>query len=85
MAVGVDAEIERRIREAIAEDEHLGSLDVQLQVTRGVATLRGMVDSAMQRNLAEEAALAGGAREVINELEVSGEPIAGTARRRKGD
>ena len=35
-----------------------------------------------QRSLAEEAALTSGARAVTNELEVSGEPIAGTARRR---
>jgi osmotically-inducible protein OsmY len=82
MARGADKEIERRIREAIADEEHLGSLEIQLRVADGVVVLQGTVDSAMQRSLAEECAVAGGAREVINELEVSGEPIAGAARRR---
>jgi osmotically-inducible protein OsmY len=82
MAKQGDAKITERILAAMADDEHLGSLEIQLQVVDGLATLRGLVDSAMQRSLAEEAALAGGARGVTNELEVSGEPIAGTARRR---
>jgi osmotically-inducible protein OsmY len=82
MSKPADVEMARKIREAMVDDEHLGSLDIQLVVENGTALLRGTVDSAMQRSLAEEAAREGGAREVINELEVSGEPIAGTARRR---
>jgi osmotically-inducible protein OsmY len=83
MADAADREIEQRILEAMADDEHLGSLDIELELRDGVVTLRGMVDSAMQRTLAEEAARASGAREVVNELEVSGEPIAGAGRRRR--
>jgi osmotically-inducible protein OsmY len=83
MAEQADHEIEQRIREAMADEEHLGSLDIQLEVTDGIARLRGTVDSAMQRSLVEEAARLAGAREVVNELEISGEPIAGAARRRR--
>lgn len=83
MAEQADQGIEQRIRAAMADDEHLGTLEMQIQVTAGVAVLRGTVDSAMQRSLAEEAARVAGAIEVVNELEVSGEPIAGTARRRQ--
>jgi len=83
MAEQADHEIEQRIRAAMVEDEHLGTLEMQIQVTDGIALLRGTVDSAMQRSLAEEAARLAGARDVVNELEVSGEPIAGAARRRR--
>jgi osmotically-inducible protein OsmY len=83
MAEQADREIEERILAAMADDEHLGTLEIQIQVTGGSALLRGIVDSAMQRSLAEEAARDAGALEVINELEVSGEPIAGAARRRR--
>jgi osmotically-inducible protein OsmY len=83
MAATTDQEIEREIRATMAVDEHLGTLEIEIRVTEGVVVLRGTVDSAMQRSLAEEAARAAGVHDVVNELEVSGEPIAGTARRRQ--
>ena len=39
--------MEQRIRPAMADDEHLGTLEMQIEVNDGIAVLRGLVDSAM--------------------------------------
>jgi osmotically-inducible protein OsmY len=70
-----------RVLTALREDRHLDAERIAVGATGRVVSLRGSVDSAMQRSLAEETAWAAGATEVLNELEVTGEPVSRSARR----
>jgi osmotically-inducible protein OsmY len=70
-----------RVLTALREDRHLDAGRIAVGATGRVVSLRGSVDSAMQRSLAEETAWAAGATEVLNELEVTGEPVSRSARR----
>jgi len=70
-----------RVLTALREDRHLDAGRIAVEATGRVVSLQGSVDSAMQRSLAEETAWAAGATEVLNELEVTGEPVSRSARR----
>jgi osmotically-inducible protein OsmY len=75
-----DETLTARVLEALRDGGHVDTLEIAVEVRDQVVHLRGSVDSAMQRTLAEEAAWAAGAVEVVNELEVTGEPISRSAR-----
>jgi osmotically-inducible protein OsmY len=76
-----DKRLAARVHAALREDRHLDAERILVEARDRVVSLRGSVDSAMQRSLAEETASAAGAARVLNELEVTGEPISRSARR----
>lgn len=81
MSQSADEALAARVLAALADEGHLDPLDIAVEVCDQVVHLRGSVDSAMQRALAEETAREAGAADVVNELEVTGEPISRSARR----
>lgn len=52
--VRTDDDVERAAREAIARSPQLDAEDITVRVRRGVASLRGMVDSYLVKGLAED-------------------------------
>jgi osmotically-inducible protein OsmY len=76
-----DEALAARVLAALRDEEHLDALEIAVEARDQIVRLCGSVDSARQRALAEETARTAGAAEVVNELEVTGEPISRSARR----
>ena len=51
-----DEEIEMRVRDALATDPHLASVDIRVRVVGGIVTLEGEVANPERRHRAEEVA-----------------------------
>ena len=65
-----DAEIRENVEDQLFGDTLLNSLDVEVDVRNGVATLSGTVKNWEDRRRAQTNAYQGGARLVINQLRV---------------
>ncbi|MCL5959549.1 MAG: BON domain-containing protein [Chloroflexi bacterium] len=66
-----DAEVERYLRDLIYADVRLNAENIQIEVSEGVALLRGSVPNSQQRALARDISnRIKGVRRVVNELEV---------------
>jgi len=66
-----DADTEAVVRDALVDDEELDAFDIDVRVSDGSVTLRGMVDLDGQRERAQRIALrVPGVTEVRNELDV---------------
>ncbi len=71
-----DWRIKRNIESQLFWSPYVNDDQIIVTVTDGVATLRGTVDSRMERGAAIDNAYQGGARSVENELKVNGEPTS---------
>lgn len=63
-----DIEIQNDIRTELWWSPFVDSEEVKIDVEQGVATLTGVVDSWTERTIAEENAYEGGAKDVVNKL-----------------
>jgi osmotically-inducible protein OsmY len=78
---GEDERLGACVLAALLEGGEIDPESIRVEARDQVLHLRGSVASARQRALVEETARAAGATDVVNELEVTGEPISGSARR----
>jgi osmotically-inducible protein OsmY len=69
-----DKEIEEDIEEQFNWSVFVGEEDIDVSVQNGVATLEGEVDSMMELDQAIKDAFDGGARRVINRLDIDDQP-----------
>jgi len=76
MGVLEDAVMTGKVKAALLIDERIGALGINVNTVEGTVTLEGVVDSEVQRRLAEDVASLAGAHTVQNLLEVTGEPLA---------
>lgn len=66
-----DKSLETRVKTALAGDDRVSAIDVEVEVYRGVVSLSGFVDNDDERDAAEEvAANVAGVKEVTNGLSV---------------
>jgi hyperosmotically inducible periplasmic protein len=75
MGVLEDAILTGKVKAALLLDERIGATGINVNTTDGEVTLEGVVDSEIQRSLAEDMAVLHGAHSVRNVLEVTKEPI----------
>ena len=74
MGVLEDAILTGKVKAALLLDERIGATGINVNTTDGEVTLEGVVDSEIQRSLAEDMAVLHGAHSVRNVLEVTKEP-----------
>ena len=79
MGVLDDAVTTGKVKAALLLDERIGALGINVNTAEGVVSLEGVVDSEVQRRLAEDIASLAGAHDVQNLLEVTGEPLVAHA------
>lgn len=66
-----DSDLERNVRSQLNLNAYTDRLGVDVDAQHGVVTLRGSVDSSLQRRAAANTAYQAGARQVINQLQIS--------------
>jgi osmotically-inducible protein OsmY len=71
MSLLTDATLTVKTKAALLADEGLAGAGINVDTLDGIVTLRGRVPTEPLRDLAQSLAVACGAREVVNELEVT--------------